>query len=496
MDRIISPAGQTLNNGKMVNVNTADENMLYAAIRAGLLDADPNSARADKLAAQLAANIVDLRDRDARITVLPTRSTTCYGFEAQPFVSEIAFSISENSADDSTNNHFAIEFYNPFNTDIPLGDFRLELRDSNDTVVSTINLTGHGMAPDSRFVVTNSSAASSAFGVANSMSMGRGREDPNLVLARYTLVPDSDPPAYTLSKRYNAWLLRRTLSSDIYLDKQETQDSWFDWNTSKNKNDTESYCRADGNWNIVYQDFAAAANNTLGAVNESTGGRKNYNLADSVGHFVSVGDIARALTVAPSTDPCDMIGVRLAPEPAEELVRLDLRNPAFANIFQYLTVIDPTNHGHDPDETRIKGRINVNTAPWYVIAQLPWMEPAVAQAIVGYRDTIAGAFESTGELAQVPEMSFYGYDSNDLKTFPDLTRDDNAADDFEERNVIFSRISNLVTVRSDVFTAYILVRIGTDGPQKRVIAILDRSQVYSSDGKVKVVALHAVPDPR
>ncbi|GAH63524.1 unnamed protein product, partial [marine sediment metagenome] len=61
---------------------------------------------------------------------------------------------------------------------------------------------------------------------------------------------------------------------------------------------------------------------------------------------------------------------------------------------------------------------------------------------------------------------------------------------------IFSRISNLVTVRSDVFTAYILVRIGTDGPQKRVIAILDRSDVYSGKDKVRLVALHYVPDPR
>jgi hypothetical protein len=89
--------------------------------------------------------------------------------------------------------------------------------------------------------------------------------------------------------------------------------------------------------------------------------------------------------------------------------------------------------------------------------------------------------------------------TNDLTGFPDLTPGtggDGAPDDFEERDVIFARISNLVTVRSDVFTAYILVRIGTDGPQKRVMAILDRSNVYSGDGKVRIIALHPVPDPR
>jgi len=92
----------------------------------------------------------------------------------------------------------------------------------------------------------------------------------------------------------------------------------------------------------------------------------------------------------------------------------------------------------------------------------------------------------------------------DQAVFPDITTaPDEAVDDFEERDLIFQRISNLVTVRSDVFTAYILVRIGATGPQKRVIAILDRSNVYRDPmvlgrliGKVKIRALHPVPDPR
>jgi hypothetical protein len=66
----------------------------------------------------------------------------------------------------------------------------------------------------------------------------------------------------------------------------------------------------------------------------------------------------------------------------------------------------------------------------------------------------------------------------------------------EERDLIFTRISNLVTVRSDVFTAYILVRLGTSGPQKRVVAILDRSKVNSAGDRVRLAALYPVPDPR
>ena len=153
----------------------------------------------------------------------------------------------------------------------------------------------------------------------------------------------------------------------------------------------------------------------------------------------------------------------------------------------------------DEDELKVPGRININTAPWFVIAQLPWMMPQIAQAVVVHRDTIAGGFESISELMQVPEMGYYAdpaYDPNDLSSFPDLTSNDGAANDFEERDVIFSRISNLATVRSDVFTAYILVRIGIDGPQKRFMAILDRSLVRSLSDKVRILALHPVPDPR
>jgi len=115
------------------------------------------------------------------------------------------------------------------------------------------------------------------------------------------------------------------------------------------------------------------------------------------------------------------------------------------------------------------------------------------------------SFASIGELMNVsvppggdPNYSicYYSLDGKDQPTFPDLTAPDGARDDFEEGDLIFSRISNLVTVRSDVFTAYILVRIGVDGPQKRVIAILDRSRVTPLTGKVKIIALQPVPDPR
>ena len=219
----------------------------------------------------------------------------------------------------------------------------------------------------------------------------------------------------------------------------------------------------------------------------------------------------------------------------EEDVRINVADPVYQGLFKYLTVMDPSAYySSDPNETRVKGRININTAPWYVIAQLPWVSQRrgggfnnkLARSIVAYRDRWdlraegGGNFKnednywegfgytSTGELNRVNlgtdsayRMNYYGTDSDDQLGFPDLstnsrTRKDGMVDDFEERDLLFSRISDLVTVRSDVYTAYILVRIGRDGPQRRVMAILDRSEVKNAGGKVKVLSLHRVPDSR
>ncbi len=205
-------------------------------------------------------------------------------------------------------------------------------------------------------------------------------------------------------------------------------------------------------------------------------------------------------------------------------------------MFNFLTVMDPFFHHipADANELRVQGRININTAPWYVLAQLPWVSIrnspipnyGLAKAIVAYRDKLPfgtdtvkyytnrygpSGFENIGQLNNVVSdiesacIDYFGRDGQDQRGFPDLTTDrrtkvDGYADDQEERDLIFARISDLVTVRSDVFTAYILVRLGQNGPQKRVMAILDRSDVRNDGGKivgsVKIRSLYPVPDPR
>ncbi|MCK4960207.1 MAG: hypothetical protein KAT00_12425, partial [Planctomycetes bacterium] len=150
-------------------------------------------------------------------------------------------------------------------------------------------------------------------------------------------------------------------------------------------------------------------------------------------------------------------------------------------------------------ERRLAGRINVNTATKEVLRAAipeatPWWPGA---AVGGYAETLAAAivngrpYSDIGELLNVPALSGLAGGSIDAN-IGDLEIDD----DFEERDWILSRLANIFTVRSDTFTAYILVRIGIDGPQKRMIAILDRTGVSSPNDRPKLVALHPVPDPR
>lgn len=258
--------------------------------------------------------------------------------------------------------------------------------------------------------------------------------------------------------------------------------------------------------------------------------------------------------------------------------RIEAGHPDFQGILRFVTVdnfapfndfediaktipLDNEGNGsaNDPFELEVAGRININTAPWFVIAQLPWIQDPdlnngdadkfkLANAIVAYRDkinlsltfdTVGGpdymtesvlgandsrfvgmgsppgmtvreelGFASIGELVNVTNSA--GDVEYDIRKLgKDGGSGDNVAnigpyyqpvpdtiiDELDERDVIFHRVSNLATVRSDVFTAYILVRVGEFGPQKRAIAIFDRTNVFGPGDTPKLVALHPVADP-
>ena len=624
MDRIIDPNGD-----KMINVNTETSPFkIYDRLWRSMYPfvPDPNT---DARFAQLAVNMADFADDDdknldgildvpdvndvnsvsAVSTLVDGSGIIHYGFEAQPFINEIAWRIGSTPA--VTANFFALELFNPFDKDIDLGNFVLEFvsRDGAKTYSITFPV-GRVIEANGYLVIVNQAGRFAIYTDPNTPttvwvdSALRFFEDwltfdkSKPPIDRRDDADRSKPPipegwgtVYDVSLKRDVFV--PAPGTMLYVDNQIIDSNQALPGTAL------AFGRDDRDWRVIYQTLAidGAYGGSLGIANYRHipfydpaysypyPGRPLYsfflpNPLDPRARLITVGDIPRILTLGHGITRDSTIGRQLMAYELlevgtlvdqEQKVRLDLQNPLHRNVFQYLTVFDPNSDNIDNDadgltdendgsEWKVPGRININTAPWYVLAQLPWVSAhtpsyELARAVVAYRDKVplldgAGnliadygnrtaatgsplplredlGFSSIGELATVVNtfdaptsvpnyrnfsMRYY-IDDFDLPYFPDLTTADDdppyaipdvgdeVVDDFEERDVIFSRISNLVSVRSDVFTAYILVRIGADGPQKRVVAILDRSGVNKMNvglpaGRVRIVSLHDVPDPR
>lgn len=526
MDRIIKP-----DCSKMININTiyyqGDLEKLANAIWLGLRDAGVND---DALAAQIAVNIKDYRDEDSNVSAY----NGYYGFESPCiYISEVAYSSVTVGEPPTTYISYAVELYKPYAEDAvsDTGVWRLAIV---DVVNESEKLIDIDLWPEGKkfYVVLNEDANAPITVdqdaiIQNSPKLAFGA-DHRLDLKRYVVEQNGTGKYIKVDSIYvPEWLVSgdgtRSYQRDITLHKSIRR--LWDPNT---------------------------AELTLGSLNSYVDSARTEQIQAHPSNqpFKNIGEIGMVLFKCAYSQGPNPIG----PSDTEATSRINLTDLVFQQILNYLTVFDPAAYPwNDPNETRVKGRININTAPWFVIAQLPWMTPPIARAIVAYRDKLQlspnivdysvgrargmwdledpspgiwvreePGFNNVAELLNVthaltderifpvsPAPYEYWYDIRkyardkdpngadiDQLIFPDLTPGDRAANDFEERDLIFSRISNLITVRSDVFTAYILVRIGVDGPQKRVVAILDRSQAYSSDGKVRIVALHPVPDPR
>ncbi|MCX5632108.1 MAG: hypothetical protein NTW93_00275 [Phycisphaerae bacterium] len=483
LDRIIDPAGS-----KMTNINTADVDALYRSIRRGIIDACDNFPDVNKIAAQLAVNIIDYRDSNSNVTVFHNsdNDSNYYGFERPCiYISELAY---RGGVD---GNSYAIELYKPYPEDAnPDPNWQLIIKKpaSSDITVSITNWSG-----TSQFYVID-------------------WNDPCCPLNAINIGQEISNIAHTeiFNGSSTILLTRRVNDVNVVVDSVPVPGSWM---------------IADGNSHSLQRDITPAKcirrswdPNTNGSGSPTLGSGNPYLSSDSNfiqahpknGLFTNIGEIGMILRKAayyPAVGGSNngVIGYDSSAD-VESEVRLNLADPNFQKIFKYLTVWPPS-YVSDQNETKIKGRININTAPTYVLAQLPWVslrsgtynDPNLAKAIVAYRDKMAISggpdyrgsdpcgFRNIGQLCDVNlgstnySINYYGRDGFEQVGFPDLDPNDGAVDDFKERDLIFTRISDLVTVRSDVFTAYILVRIGTDGPQRRVVTILDRSDVKPSD---------------
>ncbi|MDD5011035.1 MAG: helix-hairpin-helix domain-containing protein [Phycisphaerae bacterium] len=483
-DRIITPAG-----GKMTNINTADANSLYTAVRAGLIDVNSSFPDANKISAQIAVNIRDYYDSDSNVAVLRVDDVNYYGFERPcVYISELACRVGTDVND--PNRSYAIELFKPYFEDSdPCSSWDVII--DGDPPISIANWSG----TNSQYYVIR---WHNTF-VPLDINVGTPYQD--IDNSSNTIIFDANSKIS---------LTRDVNGVSVVVDSVAVPAGWSpapspvaDGNHCVQRDITKHRC-IKRLWNLTDSNAV-----TLGRPNGYDSGDANYIQAHPADvNFTNVGEIGMIFCKSayykfgePNTN-----AVGYGTNKTESQVRLDLSEPDYQHIFKYLTVWPPS-YVSDPNETRIKGRININTAPAFVIAQLPWVsrdvnDPNLAKEIVAYRDSndVKG-FKSIGELMNVSGIDYYVTDGNDQEGYPDLTTKsptdgDGAANDFEERDLIFARISDLVTVRSDVFTAYILVRVGIDGPQKRYMVILDRSQTTKDNRKVKTRAFQSVPEAR
>jgi hypothetical protein len=487
MDRIIDP-----NGNKMFNINYADANNIIA-LRNKIRTAIGPNIYLD--ANQIAVNLIDYIDNDSNVAyfVDPGTLKQYFGFETPCiYISQIAHNFFKDTKTAAPaiieGKSYAIELYKPYASDVfPDLNNRWRLVINRSTPIY-IPVVWSGNSPF--FVIKDINAFAPldinnvTAGDANSFGMVFDEGD-RIRLERevnengllkfepfdWVDIPLHDPVTGWLIESVDSPLAPRSIKRDISLHKCIRR-LWEPLSSGS------LLPPALGGFDNRYVSLDA----------------KTIQAHPANKPFTNVGEIGQLFR----TDAYLIDSTSTEPD-----VRLNLADPCVQNLFNYLTVIDPYDHYQPFPETKIKGRININTAPWYVLAQLPWVtnpddslpyvnRVQLAQAIVNDRDTY-GAFKSTGEIMRVGGMGYY-----QGKAIPTglLTPTDCNGDAFEERDVIFDRISNLITVRSDVFTAYILIRIGPNGPQKRVIAIFDRSGVTPTSGKVKIVAIQSVPDPR
>ena len=418
-----------------------------------------------------------------------------YGYERQPFISEIVY------RDDSIRPYYAVELCNPYDTEIPLQGWRIKIGlfespplDNSQDPSNYLRVPARSVVTGEpgRLVLVNADIGNPAWIVVPNMDITSGEI---LELQR----PD---PAF----------------ANDFITVDRTEEIQADDINRMGASGWRSSQRDETSWGFGDSGFYETGNaDSLDSKNSATAPllRNGWQLpvADNDEPIGTLRDFEMVLLVGNEKDPNGVMVKTVTEHVAgasspigESKIRNDVkpRSPGFPR--PAVSVIDYVCFMSRP-EGNLPGRININTATKEVIrAAIPPNLPKdpdydqIAENIVAYRDyaaPIGPAFKRITELINVD-----GFDQFLSPTDPVGVGDPDIRDDLEEKHWLLSSLANIFTVRSDTFTAYILVRLGHDGPERRMIAIFDRSNVSmptqpgQKPQKPRIVALHPVPDPR
>jgi len=395
-----------------------------------------------------------------------------YGYERQPFISELYRYYDDTQVPPVE--HFAIELCNPYDSEIDLDGWNIRIGsidyplDNNFEILPVSPTSPGGLE---RLVIVSDMSVPASGEIRDILGFGTSSGIDDIVKLQR---PDpADPCEYitvdATEPTQTNFLL--TPGNDTFVSKRDDT-AWKFANASLYTADPCDNTPTLGSENGV--DLAGAGfqmpvpNNNAGLAT-----LHDFEMVLSIGNEkTEIDEDPNAVT--------NKVGLAVS----ESDVRFDIASRP--ELLEYICFMNRP-------QGNLPGRININTATMEVIrAAIPpegqlWDANSLAEDIVDYRNT-QGPFEKIADLLDVTDFKQMMSDPN--------TGDDTIGGDIEERDWILSRVANIFTVRSDVFTAYILVRIGHSGPQKRMIAIFDRSNVYLPTDRPRLVALHPVPDPR
>ena len=497
-------------------------NAFYNAIPPGSILAQGTAAEKERNrtrhAAQLAVNVMDFTDKDSDVTCENTDSSggglqaadgtpvTVYGIERQPFVTEAFGKRYKEVTEDGTITHhyyYAVELFNPYTTPIVLTGYN----------IGGASLTGTTIAAGMRVVLVNKDAVVVNNAGAKKLVLGldlsggavqvtRTVGGGNIVIAQ---IPAISLPVPEDNKKKT--------KNIIWHDK--LQDARY---TQAIKRELENDDAHD--YTNVHGSNMTRALSRLGQLNTDipTQALPPCPVYVRNNMMVSVGDLCRIFYIGPTeTESLRMqlgdAGRRAAGRLAANGGAADYDNnplipdiPLGAILPNYLMVASPLDDevdndgvdGADPEvdpglEDSVYGQISINAAPAAVLQCLPGLanEPDIADAIIAHRAN-NGGFASPGEVA-IPLATAGGVQNNYGKYPPDNyalvgpTDDDGLSvaggarvdGDMIKYHTRYSWLVNNITVRSDVFIAYIRVQVGPDVAATRgvrhYVAFIDRS---------------------
>jgi hypothetical protein len=441
--------------------------------------------------------VADGRKRWEKMDFGLSQTDVVYGFERQPFISEL-YVVRDNNNNTS---QVALELLNPYDSSITLNGWRIVFRQRvgapavfsiPDTPAKTIP-SGTADTPG-RFVVGSALPADT---VLDGFGMGMILTDANSIDLQRPC-PD-EPSKYLTVDRIPRAQIELVLTDDP-TDGESTH---------------HVLQRQDSGWKFtnvsgfVHQRAVPPSPSpaTLGAANGITVDQHGWQMpaadfpsGSADGKFFTLGDFEKVLFVGNQAgDDPNTVTMAVSQAEAEGDIRFDILKDS--DLLGFICFLNRP-------QGSLPGRINVNTAPKPVLAaaipgilthssgtiNLADPDPATAQIVEDYADLMIRnrPYAHLGQLLEkIPAFRVYA-EQEGLDVVGDLS----IRGDLEERDLILSHLSNIFTTRSDVFTAYILVRIGSTGPQRRVLAIFDRSQVWAPGDRPRLVALKTVPNPR